>query len=118
MKFNYKNIGIIIILFLAVDISCKKDMDFLTVSEACNLNYPDSSDQNPKAQDFKELLDKYVQKGIPGLLLLVKTPEEGLWVGASGYSNIETKTNLKKCNIAYSASIGKTYYIYYPGLTQ
>ncbi len=109
MKRNFQYIILIVFLSLTFSTSCKKDIDFLDVSEECSINIPDSSNLNPKAHDYQKLLDNYVQKGLPGLLLLVKTPEEGLWLGASGYSNIETKTKLKKCNIVYSASIGKTY---------
>ena len=109
MKRKSQYIVVIVVLFLIVSTSCKKEVDFLNVSEECNINFYDSSNQNPKAQDYLKLLDKYVQKGLPGLALLVKTPEQGLWVGASGYSNIETKSKMKICNIVYSASIGKTY---------
>ncbi len=109
MRRNSKDMIFIVILLLTVSTSCKKDIYSPDVSEECSINFTDTSNQNPKAQDYQRLLDNYVQKGLPGLLLLVKTPEEGLWLGASGYSSIETKTKLKKCNIVYSASIGKTY---------
>lgn len=58
---------------------------------------------------YQALLDKYVDKGLPGLAVLISTPGEGLWIGTSGYARIEDKTPMKKCNIFYSASIGKTY---------
>jgi D-alanyl-D-alanine carboxypeptidase len=109
MKRKSQYIVLIVILSFTVSTSCKKDLDFLDVSDECQINFSDSSSQNPKAQDYQKLLDKYVQKGLPGLVLLVKTQEQGLWVGASGYSNIETKSKMKKCNIVYSASIGKTF---------
>ncbi|MEO6000091.1 MAG: serine hydrolase [Chitinophagaceae bacterium] len=59
---------------------------------------------------YQALLDEYVKKGVPGLVVLIKTPNEGLWIGTSGYSGIEVKTPMQKCNIVYSASIGKTFF--------
>lgn len=75
----------------------------------CSLPFADSSANNSKNIIYQALLDKYVKKGLPGLVVLIRTPNEGLWIGSSGYARIEDKTPMSKCNIVYSASIGKTY---------
>jgi D-alanyl-D-alanine carboxypeptidase len=79
------------------------------VSSDCRLPFADSTANNPKNLVYQALLDKYVKEGLPGLVVLIRTPNEGLWIGSSGYARIEDKTPMKKCNIVYSASIGKTY---------
>jgi D-alanyl-D-alanine carboxypeptidase len=108
MKIN--NILIFSSLFiLFVLFSCNKAELNEPVFSDCSLPFADSSLNNPKNSVYQALLDKYVKKGLPGLVVLIRTPNEGLWIGASGYARIEDKTPMKKCNIVYSASIGKTY---------
>jgi D-alanyl-D-alanine carboxypeptidase len=97
---------IVIILFLS---SCMKNPDFIPVDNPGSGNYTDSSDQNINAAKYQAILDKYVEKGLPGLVMLVHKEGEGLWIGASGYACIEDKTPMTKNHIVYSASIGKTY---------
>jgi CubicO group peptidase (beta-lactamase class C family) len=89
--------------------SCEKNELNEPVSSDCSLPFADSSVNNPKNSAYQALLDKYVKKGLPGLIVLIRTPAEGLWIGASGYARIEDRTPMKKCKIVYSASIGKTY---------
>jgi D-alanyl-D-alanine carboxypeptidase len=108
MKPNKYFINISILVFFAF-FSCNKDELNQPDSFNCNLPFADSSVNNPKNSDYQTLLDKYVKEGLPGLVVLIKTPNEGLWIGSSGYARIEDKTLMKKCNIVYSASIGKTY---------
>lgn len=108
MKSN-KLVLLSLTLACIVIFSCKKTELVEPVTSDCNLPFVDSSSKNPKNLIYQELLDKYVKEGLPGLIVLIKTPENGLWVGSSGYAGIEDRTPMKKCNIAYSASIGKTY---------
>jgi D-alanyl-D-alanine carboxypeptidase len=100
---------ILSILIFFVLFSCRKAELNEPVSSDCSLSFADSSANNPKNSIYQALLDKYVKKGLPGLVILIRTPAEGLWIGASGYARIEDKTQMKKCNIVYSASIGKTF---------
>jgi len=89
--------------------SCRKAELDEPVTSDCSLPFADSSGENPKNSDYQALLDKYVKEGLPGLVVLIRTPKDGLWIGAAGYARIEDKTPVKKCSIVYSASIGKTY---------
>ncbi len=54
---------------------------------------PDSWDParntHPDSAEFIGILDRYVQNGLPGAVLWVRTPE-GLWNGAAGYAKVET----------------------------
>ena len=57
---------------------------------------------------FQALLDRYVREGLPGVVLLVRTPE-GLWNGAAGYARIETGDDMTPTHRHHAASITKTY---------
>ncbi len=63
---------------------------------------------HPNAVNFQNVLDEYTSNGIPGLSAVVVAPD-GIWAGASGYSNLEDNTPMSINNEVYSASIGKTY---------
>jgi D-alanyl-D-alanine carboxypeptidase len=97
-----------LLAFCAIS-SCRKTELNEPVTAGCSLPFADSSAGNPKNLIYQAVLDKYIHKGLPGLVVLIKTPEEGLWIMASGYARIEDKTPMQKCSIVYSASIGKTY---------
>ena len=86
--------------------SCKDDNKPVTPAGTCRL--PELG-PNPKAAAYQALLDSYVQRGLPGVVLLVKTPREGLWVGAAGKANLETGEAMTPCTLNYPQSIAKTF---------
>ncbi|HEX8576278.1 MAG TPA: serine hydrolase domain-containing protein [Flavobacterium sp.] len=98
---------ITVALALAIGItSCNDDNDEPAV-DACAAS-AGVNPSHPKAAAFQAILDEYVQKGLPGLVLYVKTPQ-GVWTGAAGKSNIETGELMRPCNLVYSQSIAKTF---------
>lgn len=108
MKLNKVILALSVFVFIAFA-SCKKNELNAPVLSSGNLPFADSSLNNPKNLIYQALLDKYVNEGLPGLVVLIRTPNEGIWIGTSGYARIEDKTAMQKSNIVYSASIGKTY---------
>lgn len=94
---------------MLIILSCQEAELDEPVGVACDLPFADSSENNPKNAEYLAILDEYVLKGLPGIVALIHVPGEGLWIGSAGYSRIEDKTAMEKCNIVYSASIGKTY---------
>jgi D-alanyl-D-alanine carboxypeptidase len=60
---------------------------------------PKQHDQAAPAQPstvlYQAIVDKYVRKGLPGLVMLIKTPGGGTWVGAKGYARLEDRTPMK-----------------------
>lgn len=108
MKLN-KSLFIISLLVSFTLFSCEKAELNEPVIPDCSLPFADSSNGNPKNAIYQAVLDKYVNEGIPGLVVLIRTPDEGLWIGSSGFSRIEDKTPVEKCSVVYSASVGKTY---------
>ncbi len=96
------------LLFLIVFFTtCKKDWS--TPLADCTLDFLDSSQNNPKKNLYQSLLDKYVRQGVPGIAMLVRTPKEGLWVGAAGKAKIETGEPMLPCHIHHSGSVAKMY---------
>lgn len=90
-----KSMKYLLLIGLAINLSCDNDNDYFETKK-------------PKASNLQGVLDEFTSKGIPGLSAVVVTPD-GLWKGASGYSNIEDNTLMSIDDEVYSASIGKTY---------
>jgi len=63
---------------------------------------------HPDSAAFQALLDRYVSDGLPGTVLLVRTPE-GQWNGAAGFAKIETGESMLPTNRFCAASITKMY---------
>ena len=67
------------------------------------------NDSHPFHQLYQSLVDSYVRKGLPGLVLLIKTPEEGTWIGTGGYARLEDRTPVRPDHLFHSASMAKFY---------
>lgn len=44
---------------------------------------------------YQGVIDQYVRKGLPGMVMLIKTPERGTWVGAKGYARLEDRSPMR-----------------------
>ncbi len=58
---------------------------------------------------YQAILDEYVELGFPGVTAAIYTPSEGLWVGASGFSDRENEMPMATCNVLFSGSVAKMY---------
>ena len=63
---------------------------------------------HPGGQVFQDILDRHVREGLPGVVLLVRTPE-GLWNGAAGYGKVETADPMVPTHRHHAASVTKMY---------
>jgi D-alanyl-D-alanine carboxypeptidase len=63
---------------------------------------------HPDGPVFQELLDRFVHKGLPGVVLFVRTPQ-GQWNGAAGYAKIETAAPMLPTHRHFAASVTKMY---------
>jgi D-alanyl-D-alanine carboxypeptidase len=70
---------------------------------------PSGAPANPYAPLYQDIIDRARRKGFPGLVVLVRTPEEGTWIGTSGYARIENKTPMRPETLFWSQSVAKTY---------
>ena len=99
-----KKLTIIIIALTAVLYSCNK-VDIGPTSP-CTLDFPDSSLKHPKAKAYQDLIDEYVKKGLPGIVLLIKD-KDGLFIGSGGKADIEQDVNMMPCTVSKVASLTK-----------
>jgi D-alanyl-D-alanine carboxypeptidase len=63
---------------------------------------------HPDGPVLREILDRYVGEGLPGVVLLARTPE-GLWNGAAGYAKVETEDPMLPTHRHHAASVTKMY---------
>jgi D-alanyl-D-alanine carboxypeptidase len=63
---------------------------------------------HPDGAAFQGLLDRYVREGLPGVVLLVRTPR-GQWNGAAGYAKIENGDRMTPTHRHHAASVTKMY---------
>jgi D-alanyl-D-alanine carboxypeptidase len=97
---------VVAIVLLLSTAGCKETiMEPVASCTLTEINTP----SNPKAATYQAILDKYVKKGFPGLILYVKTPAEGIWTGSAGKARIETGDPIKPCHLMYSHSMAKTF---------
>ena len=67
-----------------------------------------SLNPHPDSAVFQALLDRSVREGLPGVVLLVRTPR-GQWNGAAGFAKIETAQPMSPDARFYGASVTKMY---------
>lgn len=99
---------LILFPFVFLLATCTRE-DWSIPSTPCSLDFADSSQVNLKGSAYQGIIDRYVRRGVPGVVLLVRTPEDGLWIGAAGKSNIEKSEAMLPCHIHHSASVAKMY---------
>jgi len=93
-----------VVLFSA----CKKSPVVQTDHGGPGLPWADTSSRHPKDAAFKALLTRYVQKGLPGIALLVNDAR-GTWVGSAGKADIEKNIAFTPGTIGKVASITKLF---------
>ncbi len=98
-----------IFLFTSIlGMSCKEPFaPEITINETCP-TVPNFNAAHPKAAVFQALVDKYVQKGVPGISLLVRD-KDGAWVGAGGKSDIQNNVAMIPCTVSKVASVTKMF---------
>ncbi len=88
-------------------------------AQGCTLTFsppvgppPDSwsgiSNSHPRSEAFQGLLGHYAEQGLPGVVLLVRTPE-GQWNGAAGAASIEGAEAMVPTHRHHAASITKMF---------
>lgn len=99
----------VIITFSLVIISCDRNDINLEPKNTIECNPVGLGESHPYHQDYQKTLNKYVSKGFPGIAAAIYTPENGLWVGASGLSDIANRVAMNTCNTFFSGSVAKMY---------
>ncbi len=94
-----------VFLFLIFTSACKKDYPTPNNETNCEMDF-----QNHRnATDLQIIVDSFANDGFVGMTLLVDDPNDGLWIGSSGYASIEENKKMDPCHIHHTASLYKTY---------
>ena len=91
---------LLLILFLS---DCEKK-EGLNPDPDCQYERDHSS--HPKGEALQKVLDRYVDKGLPGAVVLVRD-DLGTWAGAAGKAELEGGTPMRPCQVSKVASITK-----------
>ncbi|MGD1894411.1 MAG: serine hydrolase domain-containing protein [Cyclobacteriaceae bacterium] len=71
-------------------------------------SFADSSAEHPKASVYQSILEQHQRQGLVGATLLVKD-QNGLWIGAAGYSDIANDVPMEPDHVFFIASISKVF---------
>ncbi|MEM7037789.1 MAG: serine hydrolase domain-containing protein, partial [Bacteroidota bacterium] len=71
----------------------------------CQLDYS----SHPQHAQYSQILDRFTGASFVGMSLLIDHPQEDLWVGSSGWADIENEVAMTNCHLQHAASIIKTY---------
>jgi D-alanyl-D-alanine carboxypeptidase len=93
-------------LGLIAAMGCKKTV--LDESVQCSSNWADSSVNHPKNQALKDLVDRYLKKGVPGISIYT-TDNSGTWVGSGGKADVVENIAYQPCHVQKVASLTKMF---------
>lgn len=94
------------IFLFAVLLGCtKKDPVFDEAKYACTSNIANT---HPDSNRFQTFLEEKVAQGLPGISMLIETPE-GIWSGAAGVADIPNNIAMQACSLHKIGSITKTF---------
>lgn len=98
---------IIYVLSIAImATACMDELDIARPDPAEDIRY----DQHPKNQLYLDVLNKYKQDTYaPGSILLIDKPQEDLWIGAVGKSNLEFQTPARNNTLFRTGSVTKMF---------
>lgn len=94
------------ILLLVALVGCiKEDPIFNEAKYACNSNITNT---HPESSRFQTFLEEKVAQGLPGISMLIETPE-GIWTGGAGVADIPNDIAMQGCSLHKVGSITKTF---------
>ncbi len=69
----------------------------------------DDSASNPHNAEYSQLVADMVDAGVPGVMMAIYTPADGLWLGAGGYSSLKTRTPMLSNDVTRVGSTVKMF---------
>lgn len=102
MKINFHYILIALLL-----ISCSKSEKIQPNDYDCTFNFSDNSTMHPNHLVYQALLKDITSKGVVGINLSIHSPATGIWLGASGVSDIANHIPMQACHISRFGSTVK-----------
>jgi len=94
-------------LFLALIIcSChREEIPAPTTQVDCQLDFS----AHPKQEKYQAVLNSFTGSPFVGLTVLVDHPQDDLWIGSTGWADLENELPMTPCHLQHAASIIKTY---------
>jgi len=105
MRYFINIITLLFVIFLLSQ-SCKKADINRPSTLSCPLEDKSVYQVNPKSNQYQALIEDYVKKGLPGIILLVKD-DNGFYIGSAGKADIKEGIKLQPCHISKICSITK-----------
>lgn len=98
------------IIFSMVLMSCqKKDSINNPGLYQCSVGFADSSGTNPNKNNYQQVINQMVNKGVAGAMMAVYKPASGMWLGAAGKSDLKNNVPMQACNISRMGSTIKLF---------
>jgi D-alanyl-D-alanine carboxypeptidase len=97
-----------LVAVLAIVIVASCTLDIIAPVEPPPETWDPALNTHPDGPVFQALLNRFVREGIPGVVLMVRTPE-GQWNGAAGYARIENDNRMLPTHRHFAASVTKMY---------
>ena len=94
---------------LMLSSSCRKGETIEPIFYNCNFNFADSSSKNLNSNTYQSLLNDINSTGAVGITMSVYHPQTGMWIGASGKSDLHNNVDIKPCNISRVGSTVKMF---------
>ena len=88
-------------------VSCRKGEDIALTYYDCFFNFADSSQSNVNDDKYQSILNDMTSNGVVGVTMSVYTPQNGMWVGASGKADLHNDIDMEPCNISRVGSTVK-----------
>ena len=66
---------------------------------------------HPMATEVQEIIESYVARGLPGISIVIDTPNGGILRSAAGYARLEDQTPMETHHVFNSGSVAKTYHV-------
>jgi D-alanyl-D-alanine carboxypeptidase len=98
-----------IVLAMAMLAACRKSEVIAPEFYACNLNFTDSSYNNPDDGRYRSLLSGMTADGVVGVTMAVYRQQNGIWVGAAGKADLYNDVDMQPCNITRVGSTVKMF---------
>lgn len=89
--------------------ACEKDHVFEDSHYACPRVPVEENTLHPKHEKYQDLMEDMINSGVPGVMMSVHDPENGIWSGASGKADLASNVKLSPCNITRVGSTVKTF---------
>lgn len=97
---------LLLVFLIPLSFACQKDQIEFPTSDCA---WRDRTTDHPKTALYRDLLDQFVDQGLPGISLLISKDREDLWVGATGLADLDQQRLLEPCHIFPAGSVGKLF---------